>query len=132
MPPADKTAVHRIISSRYLFAAGKSSLEILERTVYNYCRDSYTPFRSLRKKESLNDKEISEVYERFRDTIASWRGDNQCMEFHQHKHKVRHTDDSTIGDTERPTSKEEPIYSIQNIKELRAHLIMQAGRDSGE
>ena len=76
MPPADKSAVHRVISSRYSVSAGKSSLEILERTVYNYCRDSYTPFIALRKKDSPDEKEISEVHERIRDTIASWRGQN--------------------------------------------------------
>ena len=74
MPHADKIKVHRILSSRYPVSAERISLEIFERTVYNYCRDSYTPFESLRKKASLNEVEIREVHERFRDTIASWRG----------------------------------------------------------
>ena len=72
MPPADKNEVHRIISSQYSDPAGKSALEILEKTVYWQCRDSY---RSLEENGSLKKVEIFEVFERVRDIMTSWRGD---------------------------------------------------------
>ena len=86
----------------------------------------------LGEKGSLYLNKYSEVQKNVRDTLASWRGENQCMQFHQHNHKVRPTNDSTFGDAERPTTKEEPIHSIQQITEPREHIFMQAGRDSGE
>ena len=72
MPLADKTEVHRIISSRHTDDARNPAPEKLELTIYRYCLDAYTPYEHNR---SLNEEEISEVHEKFRDTIASWRGD---------------------------------------------------------
>lgn len=72
MLPADKSEVHRIISSEYTDAARNPPLETLELTVYRYFRDTYTSYKY---KKSLNDKEISEVHNQLADTIASWRGD---------------------------------------------------------
>ena len=72
MPLADKREVHRIILSRDTDAARNPTMQRLELTVYRYVRDVYTPYESNR---SLNEEEISEVHEKLRDIIASWRGD---------------------------------------------------------
>ena len=77
MPLADKTEVHRIITSQYLEPTAKSTLKKLELRVHCYARDSYTPYKSLlEKKGSVNKKEWSKIYERLKDIMVSWRGQN--------------------------------------------------------
>lgn len=74
MPLADKTEVHRIISSKHSDTAGKSARESLSRSIYSYYQDSYTPFQFLSQNRSLNKEAISELHEKIERTTASWRG----------------------------------------------------------
>ena len=75
MPLADKTEVHRIISTRFSDPTEKTKK--LELRVHCYARDSYTPFKSvLEEKGSLNKEEVSQVHKRLKDILASWRGQN--------------------------------------------------------
>ena len=83
MPLADKTEVHRI-ASRYSNSARNPALKRLELIVYRYCWNTYTLYKH---KKSLNKKEMSKVYKQLADTIASWRGDVQRVESHEHKTK---------------------------------------------
>ena len=75
MPPDDKTEVHRIISEQFSDPTERTVLKNLELRVHCYARDSYTPYKSLlEEKGSLNKEELDQVYERLKDTLASWRG----------------------------------------------------------
>ena len=74
MPHADKCKVHRIISSTHSDPAGKTARESLRGAIYSYYRDSYTPFKFLSRKRSLNKEAISELHEKIEKTIESWRG----------------------------------------------------------
>ena len=75
MPPADRSKVNRIISTQFSDPTQKSALKNPELRVHCYARDSYTPYKSLlEEKGSLNKEELDQVYERLKDTLASWRG----------------------------------------------------------
>ena len=74
MPDADKIEVHRIVSSTHSDPAGKAALRSLGGTIYSYYRDTYTPFRLLSQHEALNKKAISELHEKIKKTIETWRG----------------------------------------------------------
>ena len=77
MPPADKNEVHCLILSRHSNLAGKSALPGLGFTIYAYVRDRYTPFKSLLNIfETQNSEAFSEVHQRVKKTLASWRGED--------------------------------------------------------
>ena len=110
MPLADKTAVHRRISSEhmepqmrcFIEPIPKCSKKELESRVYSHVwPSSRTPVESLVEKDCrLNIKRVSELHKKVRDTLAYWRGETKGMESHQ------------LGAAERPTAKEETIHSI--------------------
>ena len=83
MPLADKTEVHRIISSKHSDPVGKTARESLRGAIYNYYRNSYTSFKFLSRYRSLNKEAIFELHGKIEKILDYWRGIDPRSSFEQ-------------------------------------------------